>query len=185
MTLTWQLILDAWYDVSGFMQQGGWVLWILYATALLLWYLILERIYYFKVLHPASARSLSKQWLSRQDKSSWRAKAVRDMLVSQNNLALSNRLKLISTLVLACPLIGLLGTVSGMVALFELIAISGNSDAKVMSSGIYQAILPTLAGLVVGLSGYYFTERLNQKAEQYGLLLADELAMEGTEGRNA
>ena len=92
-------------------------------------------------------------------------------------MRLNARVKLIQTLIVICPLMGLLGTVTGMINLFDLISLNGNSDVKAMSSGIYRAILPTLAGLLVGLSGYYFALQFGQKAERSLQSLGDHLTL--------
>ena len=65
-----------------------------------------------------------------------------------------------------CPLLGLLGTVLGMIGVFEVIAINGNDDAQAMANGVYRATIPTMAGLVVALTGIFFTVRLNRVANR-------------------
>jgi biopolymer transport protein ExbB len=75
-------------------------------------------------------------------------------------------LPLIQVLVALCPLLGLLGTVLGMIGVFEVIGVSGNDDAQAMARGVYRATIPTMAGLVVALSGIYFTVRLRRLADR-------------------
>lgn len=163
---------------TGFITQGGWVLWLVFCTCFLLWLCILERLWFFRFEYPSLKNSALEYWRKRRDKSSWLANAIRQLLISEVGIKLSNRVKLIQTLIIICPLMGLLGTVTGMINLFDLIALNGNSDVKAMSAGIYRAILPTLAGLLVGLSGYYFALRFGQKAERYLQALTDNLVLE-------
>ena len=87
------------------------------------------------------------------------------------------RLSLIKTLIILCPLLGLLGTVTGMISVFETISINGTSDAQSMAQGVYRATIPTMAGLVVALSGYYFSVRLKQIADSETSKLADKLML--------
>ena len=75
-------------------------------------------------------------------------------------------LPLINMLVALCPLLGLLGTVLGMIGVFEVIAVAGNDDAQAMARGVYRATIPTMAGLVVALTGIYFTVRLRRLADR-------------------
>ena len=84
---------------------------------------------------------------------------------------------MIKVLVALCPLLGLLGTVLGMVGVFEVIAVSGNDDAQAMARGVYRATIPTMAGLVVALTGIYFTVRLGQLAQRRSTALAGALRM--------
>ena len=69
-------------------------------------------------------------------------------------------------LIKLCPLLGLLGTVSGMIGVFDVIASTGNSDVKAMAAGIYRATLPTMAGLILALSALYFSHQIRHQAEQ-------------------
>ena len=57
-------------------------------------------------------------------------------------------------------------TVLGMIGVFEVIAVSGNDDAQAMARGVYRATIPTMAGLVVALTGIYFTVRLKRLADR-------------------
>lgn len=162
---------------SDFIQQGGWVLWLVFCTSLLLWLCIFERLWFFRFEYPVLRKNTLALWAQRSDKTSWFASVTRRLLVSEVGLRLNARVKFIQTLIIICPLMGLLGTVTGMVNLFDLIALNGNSDVKAMSAGIYRAILPTLAGLLVGLSGYYFALRLGQKAQRSLQSLSDHLVL--------
>jgi biopolymer transport protein ExbB len=161
--------------VQFFIEQGGMILWVIFATCLLLWFLIIERILFFKLSYPARAKQTIHDWLSRRDRNSWQAHQIRTAIVSELSQQLHAFLPLIKTLTAICPLLGLLGTVTGMVRVFEVIASAGTSDAQAMAQGIYQATIPTMAGLVVALSGLYFTVRLRQLAARETSKLADQL----------
>ena len=61
-----------------------------------------------------------------------------------------------------CPLLGLLGTVSGMITVFDSMAEIGSSNAKPMADGISRAIIPTMAGMagaLTGLMGFTYVKR--------------------------
>lgn len=169
--------MDAWYRITDFIAQGGPVLWLLFCTCLLLWSLILERAWFLRITWPGRARSLIGGWQSRADCGSWKARKIREALVSEASLALHAQLALIRVLVALCPLLGLLGTVLGMIGVFEVIAASGNDDAQAMARGVYRATIPTMAGLVVALTGIYFTVRLGQLADRRTSALADALTL--------
>lgn len=69
----------------------------------------------------------------------------------------------IKTLVAICPMIGLLGTVTGMISVFDVMAVQGTSNARLMAAGISMATMPTMAGMVAALSGVFFSTRLDAK----------------------
>lgn len=159
-------MLSALHAIEDFIDQGGPVLWVIFAACLLLWLLILERALFIRLVWPRRARQLIVAWNSRQDCSSWRAQKVREATVSEVHMELHALLPLIQMLVALCPLLGLLGTVLGMIGVFEVIAVSGNDDAQAMARGVYRATIPTMAGLVVALTGIYFTVRLRRLADR-------------------
>jgi biopolymer transport protein ExbB len=84
---------------------------------------------------------------------------------------------LLATLIAICPLLGLLGTVTGMIQVFDVLSATGTGNARAMASGIAQATLPTMAGLVVALSGLYFRSRFQRLAERSQQELADRLPL--------
>ncbi|WP_232334809.1 MotA/TolQ/ExbB proton channel family protein [Pseudohalioglobus lutimaris] len=165
--------------MSDFIEQGGGVLWVLFATCLLLWLLILERAWFLRISWPGQARHLVVEWQSRRDRASWLARKVRQSMLCEASLALHANLSLIKVLVALCPLMGLLGTVLGMIGVFEVIAVSGNDDAQAMARGVYRATIPTMAGLVVALTGIYFTVRLRQLADRRSSALRDAMPVSG------
>jgi biopolymer transport protein ExbB len=170
------------YSLSDFIGLGGPVLWLLLAACLLLWLLILERIWFLRITWPRRAAGLVADWNGRPERQSWRARKIREATVSEASLALHSLLPLIRVLVALCPLLGLLGTVLGMIGVFEVIAASGNDDARAMARGVYRATIPTMAGLVVALTGLYFSVRLGQLADREASRLQDRMALRGDAG---
>jgi biopolymer transport protein ExbB len=73
------------------------------------------------------------------------------------------------------PLLGLLGTVSGMVAVFDVLAINGTGNPRGMAAGVWQATLPTMAGMVLAISGLFSLARLERDARRALERLADQL----------
>ena len=171
------------YSVTDFIALGGEVLWALFAACLLLWFLILERAWYLRISWPKVAPLLVAQWNSRSERESWTARKIRDEMVSRASLVLHTNLALIKVLVALCPLLGLLGTVLGMIGVFEVIAVSGNDDAQAMARGVYRATIPTMAGLVVALTGIYYAVRLRQLADRATRRFQDALSPQPLAGQ--
>ena len=88
---------------------------------------------------------------------------------------LSGPLRLSKTLVAMYPLLGLLGTVSGMIAVFDVLALSGTGNPRGMAAGVWQATLPTMAGMVLAITGLFSLARLERIARQSLDRLADQL----------
>ncbi len=166
--------------IRDFIEQGGPILWWIFLACLLLWLLIIERVWFVRVTWPPRARHLKAEWERRPDRKSWRAKKIREAMVSKASMELHAWLPLIQMLVALCPLLGLLGTVLGMIGVFEVIAVSGNDDAQAMARGVYRATIPTMSGLVVALTGIFFTVRLRRLADRETSLLIGSLALHET-----
>ncbi len=74
-------------------------------------------------------------------------------------------LLLISTFAKTAPLLGLLGTVTGMIQTFRVMMFASTSDPRALSSGISIALIATEVGLVVSLSGVIASSWLNRRAQ--------------------
>ena len=84
---------------------------------------------------------------------------------------------MIESLVVICPLLGLLGTVTGMIEVFFVMALTGGGDAKSMAGGVSKATIPTMAGMVGALSGIFASNWLKHKMDNDLALLEDHLAL--------
>jgi biopolymer transport protein ExbB len=94
-------------------------------------------------------------------------------MISTLNAGMSSNIQLLRVLVPLCPLLGLLGTVSGMLNVFDAMAARGSADARSMANGVSEAMICTLTGLAVSITGlypvHYFRRRIRLETE----LLAD------------
>jgi biopolymer transport protein ExbB len=167
--------LEAVGAVRDFLETGGPVLLYIGVTTLAMWTLILERFWYFRRLHPAEAKRVQTIWEGRSDRSSWHAHQIRRQLVSEVQMRLDQGLIMIKTLVALCPLLGLLGTVTGMIEVFDVMAIAGSGNARAMASGVQMATIPTMAGMVAALSGLILSVQIERFARAEGDRVADQL----------
>lgn len=156
-------LMDIWDSVRGFMASGGDVLWLVAAVLFLMWVLMLERFWFLTFLAPKQHKDIIQAWDARSDTTSWHAHRIREAWVSQAKQDLTARMLIIKTLVAVCPMIGLLGTVTGMISVFDVMAVHGTSNARMMAAGISMATMPTMAGMVAALSGVFFSTRLDAK----------------------
>ncbi len=151
--------------VGDFMEAGGGVLWAISAVTFLMWIMILEREWYFHLIYPKDLKRTIAAWNERSDHASWYAMAIRQRMIGELKEKLHHALLQIRTLVALCPLLGLLGTVTGMIHVFDVMALAGNGNARAMASGVSLATIPTMAGMVAALSGFYFTHQLERFAK--------------------
>ncbi len=161
--------------LQSFTLSGGPVLIAIIILTFVLWALIVERGLYWMTSHGAVAARAKRAWNARSDKSSWRAAKYRERLISEVRQESSQFVGVIQVLVSVVPLLGLLGTVTGMVYVFDVMAVTGSSNARLMAEGISRATLPTAAGLATSVSGVLFTYWFPRFAERAAVKLADEL----------
>lgn len=158
-------VVRLWEALGSFIDRGGPVLIAIFIATLILWTLILERMWYFNFEHRNIIARELQSWKRRADHTSWYAHQVRRMLVSRVAEEALRNTQLIKTLVALAPLFGLLGTVTGMIEVFDVMAVSGNGNPRAMASGVSRATIPTMAGLVVALSGLYFSNQFVRTAQ--------------------
>ena len=146
-----------------FLDRGGPVLFLIMLATFFMWALILERMFYFRFAHKQVAAEAIAEWRARSDRKSTFAHWVRDKLVSEVRMKAEQNVGLTKAMVSLAPLLGLLGTVTGMVAVFDVMAITNGADAKAMSAGVSRATIPTMAGMVASLSGILFTSGMDRR----------------------
>ena len=167
--------VTAWTAFQQFLSNGGPVLVAILVLAFFLWVFILERLAYYQVAHKPMLRRLKSEWENRTDKTSWKALAIRDELVSEVKVKTSENVDMIKTLVALAPLMGLLGTVTGMIEVFDTMALSGSSSARLMAKGIFKATIPTMAGMTIALSALFFPTFFERKSRRETAQFADEI----------
>jgi len=157
-------LLEPFFVIRDFFEAGGDVLYGILVVTILMWTFIIERLWYFYGEMPKRVQLVREEWDNREDTTSWYARRIRDMLLSDISLEAKQYLLLIKTLMAVLPLLGLLGTVTGMVQVFDVMAITGTSNARLMAGGVSAATIPTMSGLVAALSGVYVVSFLENKA---------------------
>lgn len=173
-----QSIID-WYEaVRSFVELGGDVLIVIAWVLLLMWALIIERIIFFRSSFRAELKASLERWETRTERKSWEAHQIREAMISKVKMSANDFLPLINTLVALCPLLGLLGTVTGMIEVFDVMAISGSGNARSMAAGVSKATVPTMAGMVAALSGVFATTWLTRKSAREVEQLRDNLTMD-------
>jgi len=168
---TW-LILDPFQQL---MHRGGPVLWVILVVLASGWALVLERYLFLLWGYPRQCRALVAASAQGPRPQSWAGARYQEALISQAGQALRRGLPTLRTIVAICPLLGLLGTVFGMLEVFETMAVLGAGNPRAMANGVSQATLSTMAGMIAALSLVYFPFNLEQQARNAQTRLAGAL----------
>jgi len=158
------MLFDAFVAVRDFMEMGGGVLTWIALTIFIMWILIVERMLFFRRVRWHRIHASIDAWERRPERKSWHAHRVREALISRLSQSVNAHIPLIKTLVALCPLLGLLGTVTGMIEVFDVLAMSGTGNARSMAAGVAKATIPTMAGMVGALSGVFAGALLTRRA---------------------
>jgi biopolymer transport protein ExbB len=168
--------IEAIAAVRDFVEQGGNVLFAIAFVTAVMWTLMIERGIYYMTAYREERQRIQAFWSSLAEHSSWEAQAIRRMLISQVSQKLHRSLSLINTTVALCPMFGLLGTVTGMIEVFDVMA-GGSGNTRGMASGVSKATLPTMAGMVAAISGMLLSVHLERFARHESDRLADSLEL--------
>jgi biopolymer transport protein ExbB len=171
-------LTDAIEAIRDFMSLGGPVLKGIAVTIFVMWVLIVERLLFFRSSMREMSREVHDQWESRSERRSWHAHQIRELMISRFSISVNRGIPMIQSLVALCPLLGLLGTVTGMIAVFQVLAVSGSGNVRAMAAGVSQATVPTMAGMVGALSGVLLVTLLSRRATREVEFLEDSLTMD-------
>jgi len=144
-----------WETIREFLDRGGPVMIAIGVVIFVMWLLIIERLLYMTTENRSRLREGLVQWESRTDPKSWASRAIYDASVSRLSLRMESGVEVIRTLAKLCPLLGLLGTVTGMIVIFDVMAAMGSSSPRAVAGGVARATLTTMAGMVGALSGIF------------------------------
>src|SRR5690606_8292142 len=111
-------------------------MWAIALTSALLWALVVERLLYLLVAFPRYRNRLLRIWQQFQPESRWVRQRIRSRLISVTRQRLERNQPVIRVLVAICPLLGLLGTVTGMLTVFDVLAFTGPGKPGPMPAGV-------------------------------------------------
>ncbi|TYK64408.1 energy transducer TonB [Colwellia echini] len=175
-------------DLKERVDQGGPVGYIILAIGLVGLLIALERLISLVIIGSKVERQL-KSPVASNDNPLGRVMQVKDnnpgldtetleLKLSESILRevpkLSKRLTLIKIISVVAPLIGLLGTVTGMINTFQAITLFGTGDPKLMAGGISQALVTTVLGLVVAIPMVFIFAYLNGRSRNIVNILQQE-----------
>jgi biopolymer transport protein ExbB len=161
--------------VQNLIDGGGPFVFLIFLSGVVMWTLVIERIWFFSRIFPVQTKQAIDTWNARSDHLSWCARQIRQAMISRISSAATANLLVMRTLVPLAPLLGLIGTVSGMLEVFDSMALRGSADARTMATGVSHAMFCTMSGLAVsilGLAPDYYFRRISKRETD---LFADQL----------
>ena len=170
-------VLDMLSHLQQLADMGGPVLLFIVVLILLLWLLLMERLIYYRTTLRRDMAQCIDVWQQRVDRHSRRARQVRAALLAEVDERIDRFVPMIKTLVAIAPLFGLLGTVTGMIGVFETMGLADGGGARAMSSGVSRATIPTMAGMVAALSGLIGLTAIDRLGRGAKAQLANSLLM--------
>lgn len=158
------------------MSSGGDVLLILFFVGAVLVESIAERVYFYNKVFMSKAEAVAQNfsWDENDDFSFYK----RQKEVSKLKVLLKKRISHIEVITFMCPLFGLLGTVTGMIAVFDVMAHKGLGNPRLMASGVSQATLPTMVSMVIALVGLFGLNYLKSKKAKLEIKLEETFKLE-------
>ena len=175
------------FHMESYIRSGGVVMLPILGASFIMWMLIINRIYVMRKLfirniprneagalirenrmphkkYQGANSLLVREFLRKRTGNRELDGYILDETVIRLITAMDRYLALITVLSGVAPLLGLLGTVVGMMATFDVITIYGTGNAKAMAGGISVALITTQTGLLVSIPGLYMSGFLNRRA---------------------
>ncbi len=177
------------YHLAAYVRSGGIVMFPILGVSFIMWVLIFNRVMFLRRLNVKNiprieAGKMIRDNVGPDDKfGGANACLVREFLSRRSrtldpdldnnildetvlflNASLDRHLSTIAVLSAVAPLMGLLGTVVGMMQTFDVITIFGTGNTRAMASGISVALVTTQTGLMVSIPGLYMSGWLNRRA---------------------
>ncbi len=188
--------MEALWRTLEYLQQGGWIMIPLLLCSVTMWALIAERIFAFVGLSAhdidtQAAIDAMRRGRMESGSTGLLARLVRSFLAERSGYGDLDRhvlrvcaarirpvlhrfLPVVGVLAAIAPLLGLLGTVLGMIETFAVLSIFGTGNAKALAGGISVALVTTQSGLLIAIPGLFFSGALERRAAKLETRL-DEL----------
>lgn len=162
-------------SILDFFDRGGPVIVVLFILAIIMTTLLIERvIFYISEMNGLSDEACS-EIESINTSNEWLINKIKVKNISIINLKANKNILLIQGLIALCPLLGLLGTVTGMIEVFDIMAITGTGNARAMASGIARATLPTMTGLFISIVGLFMLTAIKSSIDKTSLEIKYEI----------
>ncbi|QTA85884.1 MotA/TolQ/ExbB proton channel family protein [Desulfonema magnum] len=169
-----------------YLNQGGYVIYPLIGVSVWMWYLIIKKLcaiahWRKQMRRVSSSRSVSErtgihgvykiltECEGPEHFDPDFDKKIMDSLVQRRQNELESHIQTIFVLASVAPLLGLLGTVTGMISTFEAISRFGTANARAFAAGISEALVTTQMGLIVAVPGLFMGHMIRKRTDNIQL----------------
>lgn len=155
--------------------RGGPVLYVLFLLTLIIAFLFINKyLYIFNKSQKLIEESI-KDFSDKYPPATTDFKFVKETVIASIKRESNKNLKVLEGFIGMCPMIGLLGTVYGMIEVFEVLSFLGTGNPRAMSSGVAMATIPTMSGMVITIFGLYFRQDIVSRINKISDSLYDNL----------
>lgn len=159
---------------AGLFASSG-VLWLLSLLAVALWALIFERYWYFTLVYPGAQEIALRRWKRYASAELRQARRARQLIVADVFAETHRAVGLIQALVPVILLLGLTGSIEGIMDTLQALSVDGAAGQQLVARGIAAAAVPGIAAGAMVLAALFFTRALRDRADVETRLLADRL----------
>jgi biopolymer transport protein ExbB len=154
---------------------GALVLTLIFLLAATLWALIIERYWYFLFVHPEVLENALRIWRRRASGPAFLARRARRHILVEVGAQMAHSVTLIRSLLTVIFLLGLLGSLTGMIQVLDALTLEGSAGTHALAHGIAAAAIPVVTALAVIVTGILFSQELAQRVLRETRLLRDQL----------
>ncbi|THB67426.1 MAG: MotA/TolQ/ExbB proton channel family protein [Gammaproteobacteria bacterium] len=161
------------HDLHNFFATGGVVLYALLFLMIAILTLIIDRYIFLFWRLKVIRNEIFTKW--QQISQNRNQKFIKQQMVNRASIEIHGAITLLKYLLGLAPLLGLLGTVSGMISVFDAMGTFGTSNVKPIAAGISQATIPTMIGMVIAIIGLWFDHNLHGRIHRELHIIQDEM----------
>ncbi|MGH8370021.1 MAG: MotA/TolQ/ExbB proton channel family protein [Gammaproteobacteria bacterium] len=154
---------------------GAVVLTLIFLLAAILWGLIIERYWYFLFVHSEVLENALRIWRRRASGPVFLARRARRHILMDVGAQMARSVTLIRSLLTVIFLLGLLGSLSGLIQVLEALTLDDSAATYALAHGIAAAAIPVVTALAVVVTGVLFSQELAQRVARESRLLRDQL----------
>ncbi len=160
-----------------YLDQGGYVIYPLIGISVWMWYLIIKKLSMLSCWqkqgrsssHKGEKYKIMTEFEAHRTFDTDLDRKVLQSLVQRHQNELESHIQTIFVLAAVAPLLGLLGTVTGMISTFEAISRFGTANARAFAAGISEALVTTQMGLIVAVPGLFMGHLIRKRTDNIQL----------------
>tara|TARA_B100001057_G_scaffold265783_1_gene265973 strand:- start:317 stop:826 length:510 start_codon:yes stop_codon:yes gene_type:complete len=147
--------------------RGGPVLYLLFLISFIIFFILVRKYTFIFFDSEAWVENKLNKFVDDNPPNEFNLKFVEKTYLAELKRTSNANIKLLDGLIGMCPMIGLLGTVYGMIEVFEVLSFLGTGNPRAMSSGVAKATIPTMASMVITIFSLYFRQDLTGRINKF------------------